>query len=67
MEIEVFGKPIDGMREITVTYHETIDDFGYSARINVWVADHDSRAELENRAREAAKTFLKRALLAHDD
>lgn len=51
---------------VKVIYSEMFDDFQNRADVTVWIPETDSRKELERRAREAAKTFLQRALSAHD-
>lgn len=67
MEITLIGigASDNDLLEVTVLYRETIDDHGYSARVNVWVPNVDSRAQIQRAAIEEAQKFLQRALSAH--
>lgn len=65
MEITVGNSTTDDLIEVTVHYNEMIDDYRYSAKVNVWVKNTDSRAKVRELASEAAHKFLQRALSAH--
>jgi len=65
MKITVGAQPVYGMAECYVSYFEEINGLGYSANLTVWVPWVDSYIEHQKLAREAARLFLERALLAH--
>lgn len=65
MEISVSNNPINGKQAVNVQYFEDVDGFGFSGEITVFVPAVDSLSELHASAREQAKLFLERALLAH--
>jgi len=66
MEITIGPSHPEGMVPVTVDYYEQIDDLGYSARVEVFVPDSDSRSEIRATAMVAARDFLERAIAAHD-
>lgn len=66
MEITVGNYSSDArLVEAVVRYQEIINDHAYSAQVNVWVPNVDSRAEIRKMAREESHKFLLRALSAH--
>jgi hypothetical protein len=67
MEIDFVQKPSNGMAEVSISYYEVINDFGFRADVTVWVPFVDSYEKLHASAKEASKQFLERALLAHSD
>lgn len=64
MEITIMRAPINGMLSVQVSYKEVIDGFAHSGELSLWVAESDSRKEIERRARVAAADFLARCLKA---
>ncbi|RFA24422.1 hypothetical protein CAI21_21605 [Alkalilimnicola ehrlichii] len=65
MEITVGDQSRDGLLQVKVAYYEQYAGKGWSAELNVWAPDSDSRAEIEQAARDAAEDFLRRMLAAH--
>lgn len=58
-------QPEEDLVEVTVDYHQVINDRGHSARLYVWVPNVDSREELRRLASEEARKFLQLMLSAH--
>lgn len=65
MDITIMRAPVDGMLAVQVSYKEVINGFSHSGELSLWVAESDSRKEIEQRARVAAADFLARCLQAH--
>jgi hypothetical protein len=63
------GNPVpeSGKTEVTVHLKETINGFGQSGKINVWVDYNDSLSKMYDDARNQVRGFLERALQAHSD
>ena len=63
------GNPVpeSGKTEVTAHLKETINGFGQSGKINVWVDYNDSLSKMYDDARNQVRGFLERALQAHSD
>jgi hypothetical protein len=67
MEINASNFEVDGMIEIPVNFYEEIDGYGWSAKVNVWVKNNDSRAITRRESLEKSKMFIEKMLNAIDN
>lgn len=67
MENNASNFDVDGLIEIHVNFYEEIDGFGWSAKVNVWVENNDSRAITRRESLEKSKMFIEKMLNTIDN